>query len=85
MSFVGPRPDLLNHVARYSDGQRLRLEVRPGITGWAQVHGRTLIPWDERIRLDAEYIRDWSLLKDAAIVLRTVAVVLSGAAAPPGR
>ncbi len=78
MSFVGPRPDLPQHVERYTERQRGRLRMRPGITGWAQVHGRNGIPWDRRIELDLEYVERFSLLRDAAIVARTVAVVLTG-------
>lgn len=78
MSFVGPRPDLLHHAGRYTPEQRRRLEVRPGITGWAQVAGRNELSWDERIALDAEYLQDWSLRRDIAVVAKTVAVVLSG-------
>ena len=87
MSFVGPRPDLLHHVERYTPDQRHRLEVRPGITGWAQVAGRNDLSWDERIALDAEYLQDWSLRRDIAIVAKTAAVVLSGrgAATPKGK
>jgi exopolysaccharide biosynthesis polyprenyl glycosylphosphotransferase len=76
MSFVGPRPDLPHHVEKYTAFQRQRLDVRPGITGWAQVSGRNQITWEDRIKLDAEYIRHWSLLRDLVVVLRTVAVVL---------
>jgi lipopolysaccharide/colanic/teichoic acid biosynthesis glycosyltransferase len=85
MSFVGPRPDLPHHVERYTQWQRRRLEVRPGITGWAQVSGRNDLGWDERIRLDVEYIDTWSLLLDLAVLARTVGVVLGGggAALPP--
>ncbi len=78
MSFVGPRPDLPHHVARYTPAQRRRLEMRPGITGWAQVNGRNSIPWAERIALDVEYVDGWSLRRDLEVVLRTIAVVLSG-------
>ncbi len=78
MSFVGPRPDLPHHVERYDAAQRRRLEVRPGITGWAQVNGRNGIPWERRIELDLEYVARWSLLLDAAIGLRTIAAVLTG-------
>jgi lipopolysaccharide/colanic/teichoic acid biosynthesis glycosyltransferase len=86
MSFVGPRPDLPHHVVRYTLAQRRRLEVRPGITGWAQVAGRNALSWDERIALDAEYLRDWSLRRDIAVIVKTVGVVLSGkgAALPKG-
>jgi lipopolysaccharide/colanic/teichoic acid biosynthesis glycosyltransferase len=78
MSFVGPRPDLPEHVVRYSAKQRRRLEVRPGITGWAQVNGRNGIPWPRRIELDLDYLSGWSLARDVGIVARTVVVILSG-------
>lgn len=77
MSFVGPRPDLPHHVARYSERQRGRLAMRPGITGWAQVNGRNGIPWDARIELDLQYVAGWSLWRDAVVAVRTVAVVLA--------
>jgi lipopolysaccharide/colanic/teichoic acid biosynthesis glycosyltransferase len=84
MSFVGPRPDLPQHVERYSAAQRRRLDVRPGITGWAQVNGRNGIPWEERIALDLDYLDRWSLALDARVVARTIAVVATrrGAALP---
>jgi lipopolysaccharide/colanic/teichoic acid biosynthesis glycosyltransferase len=75
MSLVGPRPDLPHHVDRYTPAQRRRLELRPGITGWAQVNGRNGIGWDERIVLDLEYVARWSLRLDARILARTIAVV----------
>ncbi len=78
MSFVGPRPDLPHHVERYGAAQRRRLEVRPGITGWAQVNGRNGIPWERRIELDLDYVAHWSLLGDARIVLRTIGVIATG-------
>jgi lipopolysaccharide/colanic/teichoic acid biosynthesis glycosyltransferase len=71
MSIVGPRPDLLEQVANYTDGDRRRLAVKPGITGWAQVHGRDEIPWEERFELDAWYVDNWSLALDARILLAT--------------
>jgi lipopolysaccharide/colanic/teichoic acid biosynthesis glycosyltransferase len=77
MSFVGPRPDLPHHVERYTPTQRRRLEVRPGITGWAQVNGRNGIPWEDRIALDLEYLERWSLGLDLAVLARTVAVVIA--------
>jgi lipopolysaccharide/colanic/teichoic acid biosynthesis glycosyltransferase len=73
MSLVGPRPDLLEQVANYEPGDRRRLAVTPGITGWAQVQGRDEIPWEERFRLDAWYVENWSLALDAKIVVRTLA------------
>ena len=71
MSIVGPRPDLVEQVANYEPGDRRRLDVKPGITGWAQVLGRDEIPWEERFRLDAWYVDNWSLWLDARIVLMT--------------
>jgi lipopolysaccharide/colanic/teichoic acid biosynthesis glycosyltransferase len=71
MSLVGPRPDVLEQVANYSQEDRRRLAVRPGITGWAQVRGRDEIEWPERIALDVWYIDHWSLLLDAKILLFT--------------
>jgi len=73
MSIVGPRPDLVEQVANYEPGDRRRLAVKPGITGWAQVKGRDEIPWEERFRLDAWYVDNWSLGLDAKIVWLTVA------------
>jgi len=77
MSFVGPRPDLPHHVARYDASQRERLVMRPGITGWAQVNGRNGIPWAARIELDLEYVRGWSLWRDLRVAVCTVPVVLA--------
>jgi exopolysaccharide biosynthesis polyprenyl glycosylphosphotransferase len=71
MSFVGPRPTLAYQVERYTPWQRRRLEVKPGLTGWAQVNGRNAIDWDERIELDIWYIDHWSLALDFRILLRT--------------
>ncbi|MFL5870091.1 MAG: sugar transferase, partial [Solirubrobacterales bacterium] len=71
MSLVGPRPDLIEQVANYEPADRRRLDVKPGITGWAQVLGRDEIPWEERFRLDAWYVDNWSLRLDARIVLMT--------------
>jgi undecaprenyl phosphate N,N'-diacetylbacillosamine 1-phosphate transferase len=78
MSFVGPRPDLPHHVDKYTEAQRQRLAMRPGVTGWAQVNGRNRLSWEERISLDLEYIRGWSLLRDLVIGFKTVKVVLTG-------
>jgi lipopolysaccharide/colanic/teichoic acid biosynthesis glycosyltransferase len=77
MSFVGPRPDLPHHVARYDARQRGRLGMRPGITGWAQVNGRNGISWPERIELDLAYVEGWSLWRDLRVAARTVRVVLA--------
>lgn len=77
MSIVGPRPTVPIQVERYDAFQRRRLEVRPGITGWAQVNGRNSLSWDERIRLDVWYIDHWSLRLDLLILWRTLGVVLA--------
>jgi len=76
MSLVGPRPVLPAHVSQYSERQRRRLEMKPGITGWALVNGRNTLPWRERIELDIWYIEHWSLLLDLRILLKTLWVVL---------
>jgi lipopolysaccharide/colanic/teichoic acid biosynthesis glycosyltransferase len=78
MSIIGPRPTIPVQVARYTPRQLRRLEMKPGITGWAQVNGRTTLPWAERIELDLHYIdhRSWRL--DLEILWRTALLVLSG-------
>jgi lipopolysaccharide/colanic/teichoic acid biosynthesis glycosyltransferase len=78
MSLIGPRPTLPVQVEQYTPSQRGRLRIKPGITGWAQVNGRTSLPWSERIELDLYYIANRSLLLDLRIVWRTVAIVLGG-------
>lgn len=81
MSLVGPRPTVAWQVAHYSPRQRGRLDARPGLTGLAQISGRNALPWSERIELDIEYIRTWSLRGDLTILLRTAWVVLRRAGA----
>jgi len=76
MSLVGPRPTLPEQVAAYDVSQRRRLEVRPGITGWAQVNGRNSISWTERIKLDVWYIDHWTPWLDVRILLMTIGQVL---------
>ena len=78
MSIVGPRPTLPVQVEQYTERQRGRLAVKPGITGWAQVNGRASLPWAERIELDLWYVKHQSLALDLRILLRTVGMVLSG-------
>ena len=78
MSLIGPRPTLPVQVAQYSERQRGRLAIRPGITGWAQVNGRASLPWSERIELDLYYIEHRSLALDLRIISRTLAMVLGG-------
>lgn len=78
MSLVGPRPLLLEYVPRYDKQQRRRLDVRPGLTGWAQVNGRQTIKFSERFVFDAWYADNWSLWLDVKIIFRTVASVFAG-------
>ena len=78
MAVVGPRPTVQEQVDRYTDRQRRRLEVKPGITGWAQVNGRTSLPWPERIELDVWYVEHRSLRLDLRILARTARLLLSG-------
>ena len=79
MTLIGPRPTLPAQVEQYTDRQRGRLAVKPGITGWAQVNGRASLPWSERIELDLYYVEHRSLSLDLRILLRTPAMVLGGA------
>jgi lipopolysaccharide/colanic/teichoic acid biosynthesis glycosyltransferase len=78
MSVVGPRPTLQGQVDHYSERQRGRLSVKPGITGWAQVNGRASLPWPERIELDLWYVEHRSLALDVKILWRTLGSVLHG-------
>jgi lipopolysaccharide/colanic/teichoic acid biosynthesis glycosyltransferase len=78
MSLVGPRPTLRYQVEQYTTRQRRRLDVKPGITGWAQVHGRASLPWDERIELDVWYVENRSPWLDAKILARTPRALLGG-------
>jgi lipopolysaccharide/colanic/teichoic acid biosynthesis glycosyltransferase len=78
MSIVGPRPTVPVQVEQYTDRQRGRLAVKPGITGWAQVNGRAALPWSERIELDLWYVEHRSLGLDLRILVRTVEMVATG-------
>jgi lipopolysaccharide/colanic/teichoic acid biosynthesis glycosyltransferase len=78
MTLIGPRPTLPAQVDQYTERQRGRLAVKPGITGWAQVNGRASLPWSERIELDLYYVEHRSLSLDLRILLRTPAMVLGG-------
>jgi lipopolysaccharide/colanic/teichoic acid biosynthesis glycosyltransferase len=78
MAIIGPRPTVPVQVDRYTERQRGRLAVKPGITGWAQIHGRTELPWDERIELDLWYIEHRSWRLDLQILRRTARMVLGG-------
>lgn len=87
MSLVGPRPPLPRQVEKYTSWERRRLKVRPGLTGWAQIHGRNALPWSDRIELDVWYIQNRSLTLDLRILLRTPAFLFShtGVSGPNGR
>ncbi len=76
MSLVGPRPLLMEYLPLYSDEQRRRHDVRPGITGWAQINGRNAITWDEKFRLDVWYVDNSSWFLDIKIILMTFKKVL---------
>lgn len=75
MSLVGPRPLLMQYLERYSTEQARRHDVLPGITGWAQIHGRNAVAWDERFALDVWYVDHWSLKLDLEILARTLGAV----------
>jgi lipopolysaccharide/colanic/teichoic acid biosynthesis glycosyltransferase len=78
MALVGPRPTVQEQVDRYTERQLRRLEVKPGITGWAQINGRTSLPWPERIELDVWYVEHRSLRLDLRILARTARMLASG-------
>ncbi len=76
MSLVGPRPTLIEQVSRYSKEHRRRLEMKPGITGWALINGRNVLSWPEKIELDIWYINHWSIWLDIKIIFKTIWVVI---------
>jgi len=78
MSLIGPRPTLAYQVERYTPRQRRRLDVKPGITGWAQIHGRARLPWEERIELDVWYVEHRSPWVDLRILARTPRALFAG-------
>jgi len=78
MSVIGPRPTLSYQVERYTPRQRRRLEVKPGITGWAQIHGRATVPWEDRIELDVWYVDHRSPKIDLEILARTPLALFAG-------
>jgi lipopolysaccharide/colanic/teichoic acid biosynthesis glycosyltransferase len=83
MSIVGPRPLLMDYLPLYSPEQARRHEVRPGMTGLAQIQGRHLLDWDERFKLDVWYVDNWTIRMDFTIMAATVKKVLSGSGIPP--
>jgi lipopolysaccharide/colanic/teichoic acid biosynthesis glycosyltransferase len=78
MSIIGPRPTIPIQVSQYTERQKGRLDVKPGITGWAQVNGRAALPWTDRIELDLWYVEHQSLALDLRILARTVRLVCTG-------
>ncbi len=76
MSFVGPRPGLYEHLERYTDEQKKRFLMKPGITGLAQINGRNTIKWSKRIEFDLEYINNYSILLDLTILLKTLKLII---------
>ncbi len=76
MSLVGPRPQLLKYLDRYTEEEKRRHDMLPGLTGWAQVNGRNGITWEERLALDLWYVEHWSLWLDCKILLKTIPIVL---------
>ena len=76
MGIVGPRPTVMSQVARYTPFQRRRLEVQPGMAGWAWIHGRNRLPWDKRIELDVWYVDHWSFWLDLFILFKAFLLLL---------
>jgi lipopolysaccharide/colanic/teichoic acid biosynthesis glycosyltransferase len=83
MSLVGPRPLLMHYLPYFTEREALRHAVKPGISGWAQVHGRNLLPWDDRLALDVWYVEHWSLALDIRILAATVLHVIAMRGAEP--
>jgi lipopolysaccharide/colanic/teichoic acid biosynthesis glycosyltransferase len=75
---MGPRPTIQVQVAQYTERQRGRLAIKPGLTGWAQIHGRTSLPWSERIELDLWYVEHRKLTTDLVILWQTVRMLVNG-------
>jgi len=77
MSIVGPRPLMMKYLDRYTPEQARRNEVKPGITGWAQINGRNAVSWEDKFKLDVWYVDNWSLWLDAGIIFKTVWMVVT--------
>jgi len=78
MSLVGPRPLFERYLPYYTEEEKKRFTMHPGITGWAQVHGRNDVPWDERLKLDVWYVDNWSFALDMKILFMTAIKMLKG-------
>lgn len=78
MALIGPRPLLPEYLPYYTEEEKLRHTVRPGITGWAQVHGRNNLSWDDKLALDVYYVENMSMLMDIKVIFQTVKNVLGG-------
>ncbi|MEK7665114.1 MAG: sugar transferase [Patescibacteria group bacterium] len=76
MSLVGPRPAFLHHIKKYSDFQKKRLLMKPGIVGWALIHGRNSLSWEERIKHDVFYVENWSFWLDIKIIFKSFYLIL---------
>ena len=76
MSFIGPRPLLVGYLPYYTKKEHHRHDVRPGLTGWAQANGRNLVNWDDRFKLDLEYVNNISLKMDLKVMFKTIKIVL---------
>ena len=76
MSIIGPRPLLVEYLPRYNDEQKHRHDVRPGLSGLAQVNGRNAISWEEKFKYDVEYVRNITFLGDCSIILQTIKNVI---------
>lgn len=77
MSLIGPRPLLVHYLPYYTEREKLRHTVRPGITGYAQVNGRNTVNWDERLEMDAQYVENLSFLNDVKILIQTIQSVIN--------
>ena len=77
MSIVGPRPLMMKYLDRYSPEQARRHEVKPGITGWAQINGRNAISWEDKFKLDVWYVDNWTIWLDMKIILKSIWMVIA--------
>lgn len=77
MSFIGPRPLLVEYLPWYTEEERLRHTIRPGISGWAQVHGRNNLAWDDKLALDVYYVKNMSFIMDCKVIVKTILNVIS--------